>query len=30
MNCHRLKPFCEGFQVENVRKLDLKDPIYTD
>lgn len=30
MNGHRLKPFYEGFQVENVRKLDLKDPIYTD
>ena len=30
MNGHRLKPFYEGFQVENVAKLDLEDLIYTD
>ena len=30
VNGHRLKPFYEGLQVENVAKLDLKDPIYTD
>ena len=30
VNGHRLKPFYEGFQVENVAKLDLEDPIYTD
>ena len=29
-NGHKLKPFYEGFQVENVAKLDLEDPIYTD
>jgi hypothetical protein len=30
VNGHRLKIFYEGFQVENVRKLDLEDPIYTN
>nr|XP_023891844.1 uncharacterized protein LOC112003854 [Quercus suber] len=30
LNGHRLKPFYEGFQVENVAKLDLEDLIYTD
>ena len=30
VNGHKLKPFYEGFQVENVTKLDLKDPIYID
>ena len=30
VNGHRLKPFYEGFQVENVAKLDLEDSIYTD
>jgi len=30
VNGHRLKIFYEGFQVENVGKLDLKDSIYTD
>ena len=30
VNRHRLKPFYEGLQIENVAKLDLKDPIYTD
>jgi len=30
VNRHRLKPFYEGLQVENVAKLDLEDPIYTD
>ncbi|XP_050253051.1 uncharacterized protein LOC126699337 [Quercus robur] len=30
VNGHRLKPFYEGLQVEDVAKLDLKDPIYTD
>ena len=30
VNGHRLKPFYEGSQVENVAKLDLEDPIYTD
>jgi hypothetical protein len=30
VNGHRLKIFYEGFQVENVGKLDLEDPIYTD
>ena len=30
VNGHRLKRFYEGFQVENVAKLDLEDPIYTD
>ena len=30
VNDHKLKPFYEGFQVENVAKLDLEDPIYTD
>ncbi|XP_075669966.1 uncharacterized protein LOC142639708 [Castanea sativa] len=30
VNGHRLKPFYEGFQVENVAKLDLEDPIYTN
>ena len=30
VNGHRLKPFYEGLQVENVAKLDLEDPIYTD
>ncbi|XP_040998233.1 uncharacterized protein LOC121244288 [Juglans microcarpa x Juglans regia] len=30
VNGHRLKTFYEGFQVENVAKLDLEDPIYTD
>ena len=29
VNGHRLKPFYEGFQVENVAKLDLEDLIYT-
>ncbi|XP_050255158.1 uncharacterized protein LOC126701058 [Quercus robur] len=29
-NGHRLKPFYEGLQVENVAKLDLEDLIYTD
>ena len=27
-NGHRLKPFYEGLQVENVAKLDLEDLIY--
>ncbi|KAK9987799.1 hypothetical protein SO802_028038 [Lithocarpus litseifolius] len=30
VNGHRLKPFYKGLQVENVAKLDLDDPIYTD
>ena len=30
VNGHRLYPFYEGLQVENVAKLDLEDPIYTD
>ena len=30
VNDHKLKPFYEGLQVENVAKLDLEDPIYTD
>ncbi|XP_031283172.1 uncharacterized protein LOC116141842 [Pistacia vera] len=30
VNGHRLKTFYEGFQVENVARLDLEDPIYTD
>ena len=30
VNGHRLKPFYEGLQVENVAKLDPEDPIYTD
>jgi hypothetical protein len=30
VNGHRLKIFYEGFQVENVEKLDLEDPIYTN
>ena len=30
VNGHRLKPFYEGLQVENVAKLDLEDSIYTD
>ncbi|XP_057505523.1 uncharacterized protein LOC130788837 [Actinidia eriantha] len=30
VNGHRLKTFCEDFQVENVKKLDLEDPIYAD
>ncbi|XP_041016140.1 uncharacterized protein LOC121258661 [Juglans microcarpa x Juglans regia] len=30
VNGQRLKTFYEGFQVENVAKLDLEDPIYTD
>ena len=30
VNGHRLKPSYEGFQVENVEKLDLEDPICTD
>ena len=30
VNGHKLKPFYEGLEVENVAKLDLKDPIYTD
>lgn len=30
VNGHKLKSFYEGFQVENVAKLDLDDPIYTD
>ena len=30
VNAHRLKHFYEGLQVENVAKLDLKDPIYTN
>jgi hypothetical protein len=30
VNGHRLKIFYEDFQVENVGKLDLEDPIYTD
>nr|XP_023897733.1 uncharacterized protein LOC112009631 [Quercus suber] len=30
VNGHRLKPFYEGFLIENVVKLDLEDPIYTD
>ena len=30
VNGHRLKPFYEGLQVENVAKLDLEDPIYTN
>jgi hypothetical protein len=30
VNGLRLKIFYEGFQVENVEKLDLEDPIYTD
>ena len=29
-NGHRLKPFYEGLQVENVAKLDLEDLIFTD
>ncbi|XP_030936507.1 uncharacterized protein LOC115961719 [Quercus lobata] len=29
-NGHRLKPFYEGLQVENVATLDLEDLIYTD
>nr|XP_023871776.1 uncharacterized protein LOC111984376 [Quercus suber] len=30
VNGHRLKPFYEGLQVDNVGKLDLEDPIYTN
>ena len=30
VNGQRLKPFYEGFQVENVAELDLEDPIYID
>ena len=30
VNHHRLKPFYEGLQVENVAKLDLEDQIYTN
>ncbi|KAF5462781.1 hypothetical protein F2P56_018762 [Juglans regia] len=30
VNDHRLKTFYEGFHVENVAKLDLEDPIYTN
>ena len=30
VNGHRLKPFYEGLQVENVVRLDLEDPIYTN
>ncbi|XP_031283264.1 uncharacterized protein LOC116141932 [Pistacia vera] len=30
VNGHRLKTFYEGFQVENVAKWDLEDPIYID
>jgi hypothetical protein len=30
VNGHRLETFYEGFQVENIEKLDLEDPIYTD
>jgi hypothetical protein len=30
VNGHRLKIFYKGFQVENVGKLDLEDPIYTN
>ena len=30
VNGHRLKTFYEGFQVENVAKLDLENPIYID
>ncbi|XP_031260929.1 uncharacterized protein LOC116119124 [Pistacia vera] len=30
VNGHRLKTFYEGFQVENVEKLDLEDLIYTN
>ena len=30
VNGHRLKPFYEGLQLENVAKLDLEDPIYTN
>ena len=30
VNGHRLKPFYEGLQVEEVDKLDLEEPIYTD
>jgi len=30
VNSHRLKIFYEGFQAENVAKLDLEDPIYID
>lgn len=30
MNSHRLKAFYEGFKIENMAKLDLEDPIYTD
>jgi hypothetical protein len=30
VNGHRLKTFYEGFQVENVAKLDLEDLIYTN
>ena len=30
VNGHRLKPFYEGLQVEDVAKLDLEDLIYTD
>ena len=30
VNGRRLKPFYEGLQVENVEKLELEDPIYTN
>jgi hypothetical protein len=30
VNGHILKPFYEGFQVENMEKLYLEDPIYSD
>ena len=30
VNGHRLKPFYETFQVENVADLDLEDPIHTN
>lgn len=30
VNGHRLKPFYEGFQVENVEVVDLEDSVYLD
>ena len=30
VNGHRLKPFYEGFQVENVEVVDLEDSVNLD
>ena len=29
VNGHRLKPFYEGFQVQNIDLVDLEDPSYS-